>query len=78
MKHEVISHAPRSKLLVFAAAAASGCQRWAKQLKITYPKKNHVNKQSDFEDLKEGQVVEVAKSAQIFSVRRQDIDREDR
>lgn len=38
------------------------------KLSTTYSRKNKIVKQSDFEDLKEGQVIEVAKSAQIFSV----------
>jgi hypothetical protein len=38
------------------------------QLKIAFPKKNVINKHSDFEDLREAQVIDVAKGAQIFSV----------
>lgn len=38
------------------------------QLSKAYPKKKIIGKHSDFEDLKESELIEVAKGAQVFSV----------
>lgn len=38
------------------------------QLAVAFPKKKAITKHSDFEDLKESEVISVAKGAQIFSV----------
>jgi hypothetical protein len=51
-----------------AYIAAGHLSAFNAQLAKAYPKKKPIGKHSDFEDLKESEVIEVAKGAQVFSV----------